>query len=187
MKFVIQTLSTNWPPGPICSESWNVCGCVRKKCVSRCYLVVLPNIFNRPCVAGAVLQSPPVLINWFIKWSFSSNIFQPLQCTVNLKPEELVSWNFERTFIPHYGSCVTCHVSPVTCPFFCLKKIGLSGGASRWRVCYQRGLPRLVFVRVLLFTNVEKFYVSRMGDLKNWNQKTTFYHVQYKCYDIIIF
>ena len=23
-------------------------------------------------------------------------------------------------------------------------KIGQSGGASRWRVCYQRGLPRLV-------------------------------------------
>ena len=26
----------------------------------------------------------------------------------------------------------------------CKKKIGQSGGASRWRVCYQRGLPRLV-------------------------------------------
>ena len=25
-----------------------------------------------------------------------------------------------------------------------LKKIGKIGGASRWRVCYQRGLPRLV-------------------------------------------
>ena len=25
------------------------------------------------------------------------------------------------------------------------EKIGQSGGASRWRVCYQRGLPRLVF------------------------------------------
>ena len=24
------------------------------------------------------------------------------------------------------------------------EKIGQSGGASRWRVCYQRGLPRLV-------------------------------------------
>ena len=27
---------------------------------------------------------------------------------------------------------------------FILKKIGQSGGVSRWRVCYQRGLPRLV-------------------------------------------
>ena len=53
-------------------------------------------------------------------------------------------------------SCVTCHVSPVTCHvspvtcnflffiFFILKKIGQSGGASCRRVCYQRGLPRLV-------------------------------------------
>ena len=24
--------------------------------------------------------------------------------------------------------------------------MGQNGGASRWRVCYQRGLPRLVFV-----------------------------------------
>ena len=53
-------------------------------------------------------------------------------------------------------SRVTCHLSPVTCQkmifltfnffssFLCKKKIGQSGGASRWRVCYQRGLPRLV-------------------------------------------
>ena len=60
-------------------------------------------------------------------------------------------------------SCVTCHVSPVTChvsPVTCqmshVKKnfififflsyifFKLSGGASLWRVCYQRGLPRLV-------------------------------------------
>ena len=65
-------------------------------------------------------------------------------------------------------SRVTCHLSRVTCQniffflhFFLkeeekkeqdkkkkktciLKKIGQSGGASRWRVCYQRGLPRLV-------------------------------------------
>ena len=26
------------------------------------------------------------------------------------------------------------------------KNIGQSGGASRWRVCYQRGLPRLVYI-----------------------------------------
>ena len=29
--------------------------------------------------------------------------------------------------------------------FYTTKNIGQSGGASRWRVCYQRGLPRLVF------------------------------------------
>ena len=60
-------------------------------------------------------------------------------------------------------SRVTCHVSPVTCHmshvkkknyiliyiyiyifFYLRKKFGQSVGASRWRVCYQRGLPRLV-------------------------------------------
>ena len=63
-------------------------------------------------------------------------------------------------FTPHHVSRVTCHVShvmyhlsPVTCRmsrvrchpfyFFTLKKIKI-GGASRWRVCYQRGLPCLV-------------------------------------------
>ena len=34
--------------------------------------------------------------------------------TVNHKPEELGSWNFERMFIPHFLSCVTCHVLHVT-------------------------------------------------------------------------
>ena len=62
-------------------------------------------------------------------------------------------------FTPHHVSrvtChvshVTCHVSPVTCQhFFCF--FLLSGGASTWRVCYQRGLPRLnnIIKRSLLF------------------------------------
>ena len=42
-------------------------------------------------------------------------------------------------------SRVRCHVSHVTYNFFIFKKIGLGGGASWWRVCYQWGLPRLVF------------------------------------------
>ena len=45
-------------------------------------------------------------------------------------------------------SCVMCHLSPATChlshAYFFLN--GQSGGASWWRVCYQRGLPRLVLV-----------------------------------------
>ena len=41
-----------------------------------------------------------------------------------------------------------CRVSHVVSRviFFSLKKIGQSGGASQYRVCYQRGLPRLVFL-----------------------------------------
>ena len=57
-------------------------------------------------------------------------------------------------------SHVMCHVSTVTCHlshvkkrihiyFFYLKKIGQSGGASRWRVCYQWGLSRLVYIVLL--------------------------------------
>ena len=43
-----------------------------------------------------------------------------------------------------------CHLSPVTCHnfflfFFTSKKNWKSGGARRWRVCYQWGLPRLVY------------------------------------------
>ena len=45
-------------------------------------------------------------------------------------------------------SGVTCHVSGVKCQcflnvFFCCQ----SGDASRWRVCYQRGLPRQVMFK----------------------------------------
>ena len=68
-------------------------------------------------------------------------------------------------FIPQNMSYVTCHMSHVTCHmsrvtchlspvgifflifrnFFFVIFFGISGGASWWRVCYQRGLPRLVY------------------------------------------
>ena len=35
--------------------------------------------------------------------------------------------------------------------FFPTKIIGQSDGASRWRVCYQRGLPRLVYIYFEIF------------------------------------
>ena len=47
-------------------------------------------------------------------------------------------------------SGVRCQVSGVTCNFFFL--FSESGGTSRWRVCYQWGLPRLVFY--IFATNV---------------------------------
>ena len=40
-------------------------------------------------------------------------------------------------------SHVTCHMSHVTCHFFLFFRP--SGEAYWWRVCYQRGLPRLVY------------------------------------------
>ena len=38
-----------------------------------------------------------------------------------------------------------CHLSNVTCPIFFLQ----SGEAYRWRVCYQQGLPHLVFTDII--------------------------------------
>ena len=59
-------------------------------------------------------------------------------------------------------SRVMCHMSRVTCHmsffsffsfiiyiFFC----GQIGGASQWRVCYQRGLARLVYFISRLFAH----------------------------------
>ena len=44
-------------------------------------------------------------------------------------------------------SHVTCHVSHVTCHMsniYIYIFFGQNSEAYRWRVCYQRGLPRLV-------------------------------------------
>ena len=59
--------------------------------------------------------------------------------------------------VPCHVSCVMGHVSSVTCHmsnvnfFLALNKIQPSGEASRWRVCYQRGQPRLVVVYLVCF------------------------------------
>ena len=55
-------------------------------------------------------------------------------------------------------SRVTCHVSGVTCQvshvtfFF--------GEANRWRVCYQRGLPRLVCYVLLIFIRDDSYNLT---------------------------
>ena len=70
-----------------------------------------------------------------------------LQHIINPKPLELGSWNFERISTSDHVSHVTCHKSHVTCHVSgvrCQVSGGGGGGASRWRVCYQRGLPSLV-------------------------------------------
>ena len=55
---------------------------------------------------------------------------------------------FNRPFVAKV-SHVTCHMSCVTCPliFFVSSSFGQSGEASQLRVCFQRGLPRLVWTR----------------------------------------
>ena len=57
-------------------------------------------------------------------------------------------------------SHVTCHMSRVTCHNF-LFFFGKSGEAYRWRVCYQRGLPRLVF-------NLFNFFSGQSGEAYRW-------------------
>ena len=78
-----------------------------------------------------------------------SNCFPSnLEKIITYKPLELESSNFEKKFIPHHLSHVTCH------PFiyvyiyiylvFHLFQLKKSGGTNWCRVCYQRGLPCLV-------------------------------------------
>ena len=68
-----------------------------------------------------------------------------------------------RLHVTSHASHVTCHVSRVTCHmsrvtshmshfffFFFFFFFGQSGEAYRWRVCYQRGLPRLVSAMIAM-------------------------------------
>ena len=59
------------------------------------------------------------------------------------KPYEPGTWNLEITFTSLHVSRVTCHVSHVTCH--------MSREASRWRVYYQQGLTRLVYLQFNLY------------------------------------
>ena len=68
--------------------------------------------FDRPGVAGAVLQTPPLLIDWV------TQPFPPyIQNIITPKLLELESWNFERMFtLNHFQlSRVICRVSGVRC------------------------------------------------------------------------
>ena len=67
-------------------------------------------------------------------------------------------------------SHVTCHVSRVTCPMshviFFFFFFGRTAEAYRWRVCYQRGLPRLVYI------TYHFFFIYYM-----YNIKKNLYHI----------
>ena len=109
-------------------------------------------VISRPGVAGAVLKTPSSLIDWLSDSSFSSKSSRHLYS----KSYELGTWNCSppsKCHISHvmfHVSHVTCHVSRVTyhmshvkCHIFLFLQ---SGWACWWRVCYQRGVPRLVFL-----------------------------------------
>ena len=76
---------------------------------------ILMQIINRPCVAGAVLQSPPYLINsvsdlivkiWSKHSQSQTGRAMKLKFWENVDPTLCVMWHV---------SYVTCHMSPVTC------------------------------------------------------------------------
>ena len=105
-------------------------------------------------------------INTFVINSYIQSVSDPfppnLQQTFIPKPVAPGSWHFERMFTSLHLSHVKCHVSHVKCHrsqvtcqmlqfiyiyiyFVVVVFFWQSGKASQWRVCYQRGLPRLVF------------------------------------------
>ena len=59
-------------------------------------------------------------------------------------------------FTPHQVSRVRCHVSRFTWHLSCIFIFFFwqSGGASWWRVCFQQGLPHLVFIIAWKFYNL---------------------------------
>ena len=87
------------------------------------------------------------MVHLFIRWSFRSESRHCLSQTVRAK--EL---KFRENVHPHHVSHVRCHMSGFRCQVsgVCCQVSGVTifldkkGGASRWSVCYQWGLPRLV-------------------------------------------
>ena len=71
-------------------------------------------------------------------------------------------------------SCVTCHMSRVQSPVSVRTKI-IIGGASCWRVCYQRGQPRLVCKKldgVTPFINDPSQCSSTIGKIPSFSKIT---------------
>ena len=94
-------------------------------------------------------------------------------------------------------SSVTCHVSHVTCLVSCVMChpsharyhlilfffffSSSKFGANRWRVCYQQGLPRLVYqlFNVDLYLNfVLTFHLPRIGVFKRIHKNVCYFHAQ---------
>ena len=126
------------------------------KVAKKAFLQLSPFLINRPGVAGAVLQTPPWLIKWLTYglWKYVQNNITPILL-------ELESWNLKRRLTPRHVSRFMYHMSRVTVTCYLsnffnkkneekndrknMKKVWKRGGASPWRVCYQRSLPHLVF------------------------------------------
>ena len=90
------------------------------------------------------MNSP--LIHWLNRTSFSSKSLKHHK-SQTVRAREL---KFETMFTSYHVSHVRYQVSHVI--FLWTKWLG-----SRWRVCYQRGLPRLVFIDSYVTTTTNKW------------------------------
>ena len=106
------------------------------------FLLLFIQVFNRPSVAVAVLQTPFLLINWLSESAFSSKFPANLHSQA-VRARELKFWDnihLPQHIICHM-SCVTCQMSFVTCHMSCVtcivshvlffnKVVKLVGGGS---------------------------------------------------------
>ena len=91
-------------------------------------------VFNRPNVAGAVLQTPSSLIDWLIwlaVYSKSSKRFE----SQTVETRELKFWEnvHPKSSVMCHMSCVTCQLSPGSCYmyfFFTFKVVELVSEGS---------------------------------------------------------
>ena len=74
-------------------------------------------------------------------------------------------------------SRVTCHMSHVTIFFSFFFFFGQSGETYRWRVCYQRGLPRLVLSWRSIHNVLDVHNANNAHNINNGNNVCKFYNV----------
>ena len=131
-----------------CGKNSEVVWAYRKHGISQCVPILAPLVLGRPHHFWMSLLDVTFWCNF--RYPFWTSLLDiPFRCTfghhfwaamlvsyVTIRARDLKIWEDV-----HLPPPITCQVSGVRCPFVFLQ----SGGASRWRVCYKRGLSRLVF------------------------------------------
>ena len=101
-------------------------------CIVTCTFLI--HIYFKGCSTNTFV------INQLPDWSFVE-ISSKHCLSQTIRARELKFWENI-----HPSPRVTCHVSRVLFLLIVSSFFGQSWGASWWRVCYQRGLPRLVLI-----------------------------------------
>ena len=81
-----------------------------------------------------------------VKFWEKGHLLPPVICHVSCVMCHMSCVTCHVSHVSCHMSRVTCHVSGVTCNYYYLFFLQ-SGEASRWRICYQWGLPHLVLVQ----------------------------------------